>query len=138
MARWFTLLEADGEARAHAALPELPIENVELCELLLSVAREQVLDFAADDEPAVQVADLLENLGVEEGRIAAVLTLLDLEAAPTAIPDRYAFAQLQQAKNLWLAGKGEDGPDGFAYSPRPLTKDIQRIIRPTSGVPDVF
>jgi len=132
VADWFTV------ERAADALPELPVENLELSGMLLDVAREQVLAYAADDEPAVQVMDLLHNLGVEEEVIAAVVTLLDFEASEPGVPTRYVYAQLQQAKNLWLAGRGEDGPDGFTYAARPLTKDIQRIIRPTSGVASVF
>lgn len=135
MADWFS--DADLEA-AHEAIPELPIENETLAGMLLDVAREQVLAFAADDEPAVQVTDLLHNLGVGDATIAQVITLLDFEASTPGVPTRYVYAQLMQAKNLWLAGKGEDGPEGFAFSPRPLSKDIQRVIRPTSGVADVF
>lgn len=135
MADWFS--DADLED-AHDAFPELPIENETLAGMLLDVAREQVLAFAADDEPAVQVTDLLHNLGVEDATIAQVITLLDFEASTPGAPTRYVYAQLMQAKNLWLAGKGEDGPEGFTFSPRPLSKDIQRVIRPTSGVADVF
>ena len=135
MADWFTSATL---GLAHDAFPELPIENEDLAGMLLDVAREQVVAFAADDEPVVQVTDLLHNLGVEEAVVTAVLTLLDFEATEPGVPTRYVYAQIQQAKNLWFAGKGEDGPDGFAFSPRPLSKDIQRIIRPTSGVASVF
>ncbi|MFC7927695.1 hypothetical protein [Microbacterium laevaniformans] len=135
MASWFT---AGDLGRAHEALPELPVENEDLAGMLLDVAREQVLEYAADDEPVVQVTDLLHNLGVGDAKIAQVITLLDLEASTPGVPTRYVYAQLMQAKNLWLAGKGEDGPEGFTFSPRPLSKDIQRVIRPTSGVADVF
>ncbi|EPD83304.1 hypothetical protein HMPREF1529_02680 [Microbacterium sp. oral taxon 186 str. F0373] len=135
MAIWFT---ADYLERAHGALPELPVENEDLAGMLLDVAREQVLEYAADDEPGVQVTDLLHNLGVEDAKIAQVITLLDFEASTPGVPTRYVYAQLMQAKNLWLAGKGEDGPEGFTFSPRPLSKDIQRVIRPTSGVASVF
>lgn len=135
MADWFT--DADLEA-AHDAFPELPIENETLAGMLLEVAREQVLAYAADDEPAVQVSDLLHDLGVEDATIAQVIALLDFEDKTFAVPTRYAYAQVMQAKNLWFAGKGEDGPEGFTFSPRPLSKDIQRVIRPTSGVASVF
>lgn len=135
MADWFT---TGSSYLAHAAFPELPIENEDLVRMLLDVAREQVIAFAADDEPAAQVTDLLHNLGVEETVIAQVIALLDFEASEPGVPIRYVYAQIQQAKNLWFAGKGEDGPEGFTFSPRPLSKDIQRIIRPTSGVASVF
>lgn len=135
MAGWFTVGDL---GRAHDALPELPVENEDLAEMLLDIAREQVLEYAADDEPVVQVTDLLQNLGVGDATIAQVITLLDFEASTPGVPTRYVYAQLMQAKNLWLAGKGEDGPEGFTFSPRPLSKDIQRVIRPTSGVASVF
>lgn len=135
MADWFTDDELEA---AHAAFPELPVHNENLAGMILDVSREQVLAFAADDEPAVQVTDLLHNLGVEEAVIAQVIALLDFEASEPGVPIRYVYAQIQQAKNLWFAGKGEDGPEGFTFSPRPLSKDIQRIIRPTSGVASVF
>lgn len=138
MADWFTADDETALERAHAAFPELPVENEDLAGMLLDVAREQVLTFADDDEPAVQVSDLLYNLGVEEAVVTAVITLLDFEATEPGVPTRYVYAQVLQAKNLWFAGKGEDGPDGFTFSPRPLSKDIQRIIRPTSGVADVY
>uniref|UniRef100_UPI0025D98DF6 hypothetical protein n=1 Tax=uncultured Microbacterium sp. TaxID=191216 RepID=UPI0025D98DF6 len=134
-AGWFTVGDL---GRAHDALPELPVENEDLAEMLLDIAREQVLEYAADDEPVVQVTDLLQNLGVGDATIAQVITLLDFEASTPGVPTRYVYAQLMQAKNLWLAGKGEDGPEGFTFSPRPLSKDIQRVIRPTSGVASVF
>ena len=135
MAGWFTVGDL---GRAHDALPELPVENEDLAEMLLDIAREQVIEYAADDEPVVQVTDLLQNLGVGDATIAQVITLLDFEASTPGVPTRYVYAQLMQAKNLWLAGKGEDGPEGFTFSPRPLSKDIQRVIRPTSGVASVF
>lgn len=135
MADWFTISTLP---EAHDAFPELPVENAVFAGMLLDVAREQVLAFADDDEPAVQVTDLLHNLGVEETVITAVVTLLDFEASEPGVPTRYVYAQIMQAKNIWFAGKGEDGPDGFTFSPRPLSKDIQRIIRPTSGVADVY
>lgn len=138
MARWFTVEFDEEIERAHAALPELPIENVELSGMLLDVAREQVLAYAPNGEPAERVANLLYEFGVEEEVIDAVILLLGFETSGQRIPTRYAYAQLQQAKNLWLAGRGADGPEGFTFAARPLTRDIQRIIRPTSGAASVF
>lgn len=135
MVSWF---DGGSLSEAHAAFPELPVENLELAGMLLDVAREQVISYAEDDEPAAQVSTLLRNLGVGEATIAQVISLLGFELSPHYVPTRYAWAQLMQAKNLWFAGKGEDGPDGFTFSPRPLTRDIQRVIRPTSGAADVF
>ncbi|WP_309105023.1 hypothetical protein [Microbacterium sp.] len=55
------------------------------------------------------------------------------------VPDNYVYAQLQQAKNLWNAGRvnsgGELGVDGYSFTPRPMDKTIKGIIRPTDGKP---
>jgi hypothetical protein len=52
------------------------------------------------------------------------------------------YAQLEQAKNLWNAGRAQQdggvGSEGYSFTPRPLDKTIRSIIRPTSGVPRVF
>ena len=47
------------------------------------------------------------------------------------------YAQLQQAKNLWAAGRasqeGEIGSEGYSFVPRPLDKTIRSIIRPVNS-----
>lgn len=79
--------------------------------MILATAKEQVLAFA----PALVV--------------------------DAAVPDRLVYAQLQQAKNLWNAGRvssgGEVGMDQYSYTPRPLDKTIKSIIRPAHGGPRV-
>jgi hypothetical protein len=122
--------------RVQAAWPDAPVENYELLGMLLDVARVQVLTFAEEGAPAEQVALLLENLGYTAEQITSVLGVLG--GTIPEPPARYVLAQLQQAKNLFLAGKGTSGPEGFEFSPRPLDKDIQRIIRPRSGVVNVL
>lgn len=131
---WYDM--SDHGDRISGAWSDAPVENEELLGMLLDVARVQVLAFAEEGEPAEQVALLLENLGYTAEQITAVLTVLG-ETAPEP-PARYVLAQLQQTKNLFLAGKGTAGPDGFEFSPRPLDKDIQRIIRPRSGAVNVL
>lgn len=58
------------------------------------------------------------------------------------IPNSYVYAQLQQAKNLWNAGRaqadGDVGPEGYSFTPRPLDKTIRNILRPVEAVPYVF
>ncbi|MFJ4999898.1 hypothetical protein ACIP5T_17230 [Microbacterium sp. NPDC088619] len=111
----------------------------EVLEMLLDVSRGDVLAYAKAETPAEQVSQLLNVLGYPAATISLVVAALG-EVAP-AIPSRYVFAQLQQAKNLFNAGRiigDSSGPDGFAFVPRPLSREIQKIIRPQSGVARVF
>lgn len=115
MANWFSANSPEALQRVVAAWKDAPLTNVEVVGMLLEIAMEQVLEYAPADEPPA-----------------------DEVSAPT----RYVWAQLQQAKHLWNAGRvapgGDVGAGDFVYAPRPLDRDIQRIIRPTSGVPNVF
>lgn len=110
---WYTVDTTGQAERLLGAWPDAPTEQEELCSMLLEVAKEQVIAFA----PASALAD-------EEP------------------PARLVYAQLQQARTLWAAGRadenGNGGMDGFSFVPRPLDKTIRTIIRPTSGVPSVF
>jgi len=58
------------------------------------------------------------------------------------VPQRYVYAQLEQAKRLWMAGladeNGNIGTETFSFTPRPLDKTIRAIIRPQSGVADAL
>ncbi|MCK8465867.1 hypothetical protein M0722_01550 [Microbacterium sp. KSW4-16] len=111
MADWYTATGSEETERLLGAWPDAPVENVELCELILDTAKEQVLAFA----PAL-----------DEG---------------ATVPDRWVYAQLQQATNLWNAGRvsgsGDVGIDQYTYTPRPLDKTIKSIIRPAHGGPRV-
>lgn len=124
MAEWYTV-EGDtpaaaGEAQARllAAWRDAPLINLEVCGMILEVAREQVIAFAPAPAPPV------------EG-----------EPVPGP-PTRFVYAQLQQAINLWNAGRvssaGNLGGDGYSFTPRPLDKTIKSIIRPVQGAPDVY
>lgn len=57
----------------------------------------------------------------------------------TAPPSRYVYAQLRQAENLWNAGRvqvsGDLGDGQYVFTPRPLDKTIQQIIRPPDRKP---
>ena len=117
MVDWYTV---EDDERLVAAWPDAPISNVEVCGMILDVAKEQVLDYA----PAFEDLDDYE----------------DGDEPPAEPPTRYVYAQLQQAVNLWNAGRvssdGDTGMDGYTFTPRPLDKTIRQIIRPTSGVPN--
>lgn len=133
MMHWYS---ASDPSRIDGAWSDAPSENQELLGMLLDVARVQVLAFAENSTPVEEVGVMLENLGYTTETVTAVMALLG--TTPTDPPARYVYAQLQQAKNLFNAGRGTSGPDGFEFSPRPLDKDIQRIIRPKSGAISVL
>jgi len=118
MTTWYTTGTPEADARLLAAWDDAPIENLEVCGMLLEIAREQVLAYA----PAMPAP---------------------VEGEP--IPDppaRYVYAQLQQARNLWNAGRvstgGDIGEGQFTFTPRPLDKTIRQIIRPVDGKPHVL
>lgn len=117
MVAWYSVATPDEVTRLVGAWRDAPIENEEVIGLILSVAREQVLKFGA----ALPLAP--------EG-----------QAVPDP-PDRFVYAQLQQATNLWNAGRvsgdGDVGEGGFSFTPRPLDRTIKNIIRPPKGGPRV-
>lgn len=104
MADWYTIAD---EQRLVGAWPAAPIEQQELCGMLLNTARDQIIAYAPP--------------------------LADGEA----LPDRYVLAQLYQVRNLWNAGRadgnGEIGSDDFNFTPRPLDKTIKNMLRPIQG-----
>lgn len=118
MATWYTVDGATAQTRLLAAWRDAPIENLEVCGFILDAARDQVIAYAP--APAV----------VPEG-----------QPVPEP-PSRYVYAQLQQAKNLLVAGSVSSGGglgDGeFTYEPRPLDKAIKNLIRPVDGKPHVL
>jgi hypothetical protein len=132
MPTWYTTAD---EGRILDAWPDAPIENLEVLGFILDTARMQVLDYAPALAPATQVAELLTTLGAAD-KLDAVLAVLELPAAPEP-PFNLVLAQLQQAINLWNAGRvsssGDAGVDGYTFTPRPLDKTIKQIIRPVSG-----
>ncbi len=115
---WYTAPDDDPEAieRLVAAWDDAPIENLETLRFMLSVARDQVLAVAP-----------------------APVAMQDWETAPL---DRYVYAQLRQAENLWNAGRvttsGDIGDGQYVFTPRPLDKTIQQIIRPPDRKPHVL
>lgn len=112
MATWFTTSPSEEVDRLRAAWEDAPVENMEVLGFILETAQEQVLAYA----PAL--------------------------AEDEETPNRWVYAQLQQATNLWNAGRvnsgGEIGVETYSYTPRPLDKTIKGIIRPIDGKPDVY
>ena len=110
---WYGTNGQTAQDRLLAAWPDAPIENLETLGFLLSVARDQVLAFAP--------------------------TAIAPQNWDTAPLDRSVYAQLQQANNLWNAGRvassGDIGDGSFTFIPRPLDKTIRQIIRPVDGKP---
>lgn len=136
---WYTASDQASRDRLGDAWADADTIVPELCEMLLDVARGDVLEYAPGGTPGEQVTRLLAVLGYPAATIAMVVAALG-EVDP-GIPARYVFAQLQQAKNLFNAGRvvgGSVGGDGFAFVPRPLSREIQKVIRPQSGVANVL
>ena len=117
MSSWYRVTDPEKAvqaARLVAAWGDAPVINLEISEMILEIARDQVLAYA----PA-----------------------LDVDILDTDIPNNYVYAQLKQAENLWTAGRvtssGDVGMDSFSFTPRPLDKTIRTILRPVQGVPSV-
>jgi hypothetical protein len=147
MADWFTTEGATPEEATAAqerlldAWPEAPLDRLEVCTMLLEVAREQVIAYAPDPGTAeASVAAVLERFALEH-KLIDVLAVLELDTL-TDPPRRYVYAQLQQAAVLWNAGRtapdGSVGDGAFMFTPRPLDKTIRAIIRPADGKPHVL
>jgi hypothetical protein len=118
VATWYTAEDGEQVQRIRGAWVDAPVQNVELLQMLLDVAREQVIAFAPAPAP------------VPPG-----------EPVPGP-PPRYVLAQLMQVRNLWNAGRttgdGEVGPEGFTFRPYPLDNTIKAVIRPIDWKPDVY
>ena len=130
MTTWYSATTPEQTDRLLAAWSDAPIEDLELCNFLLDVARMQVEEFAPaipDSNPIVDAFE--EELGTSTDTTAEV-------------PFNLVYAQLVQAQNLWNAGRAQSdggvGSEGYSFTPRPLDKTVRSIIRPTSGVPRVF
>lgn len=113
---WYATAPQAAVDRLLAAWSDAPIENLETLGFILSTARDQVLAAAP-----------------------AAIPPQDWDAAPL---DRYVYAQLRQAENLWNAGRvqvsGDIGDGQYVFTPRPLDKTIQQIIRPPDRKPHVL
>lgn len=111
---WYTAPESGPELdRLLTAWPDAPVEQLEVLGMMLGVARDQVLAYAPANPPAT------ENP-----------------------PARYVLAQLRQTQSIWDAGEvdvtGEIGDGAYRFTPRPMDKTIQRMIRPRDGKPHVL
>lgn len=123
MAEWYSVATPAQIERLELAWPDAPTEIPELCAFILGTAREQVCAYSPTP-------------------MSIYLWSTDPVPPENGVPDRLVLAQLQQAKNLWNAGRaqadGNVGGEGYTFIPRPLDKTIQQIIRPRRGVPNVF
>ncbi|WP_262002224.1 hypothetical protein [Microbacterium sp. Mcb102] len=132
MADWYS---ASDQGRVNAAWKGAPIENEELFGFVLDTARLQVVTYAPEPtEVQSAMAALLLQFGLQD-RLGEVLAVLALD--PEDAPFNLVYAQLQQAKNLWAAGRADEnggvGSEGFSFVPRPLDKTIRSIIRPVNA-----
>lgn len=135
MPTWYSGATPAEQARLHGAWSAAPIENEELLGFLVETARLQVITYAPEATTAeAAIAEVLLRFGLTD-QLAEVLAVLDLDEEQPAF--NLVYAQLQQIKNLWSAGRADEngniGGEGFSYVPRPLDKTIKGIIRPTSG-----
>lgn len=141
MAEWYAGGEATAAERLQGAWADAPTENLELLGMLCEVAKLQVMRYGLTGEVASeQLLMFLTGLGYDSTVIDEVFTILDIETPPA--PVNWVYAQLQQIKNLWNAGRaqgsGDVGVDGFVFQPRPLDKTIRGIIKPPSGEVNVY
>lgn len=138
MADWYSIATPFQEERLLEAWSDAPTETPQLCEYILATAKEQVISYAPS------TAEGIEGHWAEDPPGSGALLWVPATGFPGVpivgqnIPERLVLAQLQQAKSIWNAGRGEVGPDGFSFMPRPLEKEIQQMIRPRRGVPNVF
>lgn len=96
--------------------------------------REEWIDAPESDEL------LDELLEVAQQSVVAYAPALPA-SEDESIPTNYRYAQLQQVKNLWNAGRvdsaGGVGDEGFVFRPHPLDWVIKQILRPRRAVPRV-
>lgn len=127
MTKWYAVTDTEtpsedesvARERVSAAWPDAPLSNLETCSMILATAREQIEQYAPAPAPLGEGEDVPDP------------------------PHRYVLAQLQQAKNLWNAGRvtsseGDMGAEGYTFTPRPLDKTIRQMIRPIHGGPRVL
>lgn len=115
MADWFTNDTPEEQERLFEAWGDSSAIPDEVLGMILEVARTQVVAY---------------GYGLPDN-------ILPVDLSPswiTPVPTHYVYAQLQQAINLWNAGRvtsaGDVGLDGYTFTPRPLDKTIRGIIRP--------
>lgn len=127
MTTWFSTTTEDESTRLLDSWPDAPYDELpEVLSMLLDSARVQVIAFAQ---------------GLPEDEILDDYVLRNKDGDPVVdIPPRLVYAQLQQATNLWNAGRkgnaDEFGSDTFSFTPRPLDKTVRQLIRP-KAVPSV-
>lgn len=101
-------------------------------------ARDEWIDAPMNDDV------LTALLAVSKQQVIAYaprLPVVDPPVDPEVIPENYRYGQLEQAKNLYNAGRvdasGGDGDGSFVARPHPLDWIIKQILRPRRAVPRV-
>jgi hypothetical protein len=118
MPNWYSVVDVEAQTRVIAAWMDAPTANLETCGYILEMARDQIWAYApeSEDDDGVPVTVLVDD----------------------TVPTRLVLAQLNQAVNLWNAGRvnsaGDLGSDGYVFTPRPLDKTIRGMVRPKKGV----
>lgn len=127
------VLTSSGSAGSSALLL-LPVE-------FRNLGATQIMFYDAAKMRALQL-DASRASALAPATPAGVVLTAQWVAAPapgTGVPPNWVYAQLQQAKNLLLAGSvgrgGEYGEGEFSFEPRPLDKAIKNLIRPVDGKP---
>lgn len=119
MTAWFSIEDAEQQTRLLTAWPDAPLIREEVLGMILDVAKVQVIAFA---------------VGIPDDTLPEHVEIVDDDGEPIETPPRLVYAQLQQAINLWNAGRvstdGDAGGDGYTFTPRPLDRTIRNIIRP--------
>ncbi|MEX1079808.1 MAG: hypothetical protein WED09_11945 [Homoserinimonas sp.] len=104
----------------------------------IETARDEWVDAPLDDDA---LTTLLAVAKQQVLAYAPTLPAVDPPVEPEEIPDNYRYGQLEQAKNLWNAGRvdagGGVGDDTFVVRPHPLDWIIKQILRPRRAVPRV-
>lgn len=135
MYKWYSVDTPQAQERFSEAWGGIDAPTDELGAMLLEIAKGDVVAYASaqfDDLEPVDIEDDWEDAWDDAWG----------EDDAEGVPARYVFAQLQQAKNLWNAGRaqsdGEAGSEGYSFVPRPLDKTIRQLIRPKRGIPYVI
>jgi len=119
MTTWYSAEDTLELQRLLEAWPDAPLDREEVLGMILDVAKVQVIAF---------------GVGIPEDVLPEDVVLVDDEGEEIDPPPRFVYAQLQQATNLWNAGRvssaGDVGMDGYTFTPRPLDQTIRGIIRP--------
>lgn len=124
MAEWYGVADEEAQQRVLGAWKDAPLDNLEVCSMILATAREQVL--ACAPEPPE------DSLAVIDGVLTNTFV----------IPESYVYAQRLVAMKTWQSEQANAGGDvsaeGFTFTPYQRDRLIREIIRPKDGKPHVL